>query len=299
METIFKQLLLQHLKKIGITYTNFSKIKLLSRGSINDVYLLSIDSKTKLIVKKNSDLFHKENLKAEASGLKTLKNIIPKNIPKVLNFFSSASFSVLILEWIETTNIPKKKSKESLGRMLASLHQKKYKQYGLAEDNFIGNTLQLGGWNDDWVEFYIEKRIHPQVKLLKNKNLIDQIFIKKIKKLNKSLKQYLNHNPFPSLLHGDLWSGNVIYNVLEKPYLIDPAIYYGDRETDLAMTQLFGEFDRCFYNAYEEAFPLEKGYEDRKDLYNFYHLLNHANIFGTSYLSEVMRILNRYTSVKI
>ena len=299
MKTIFKQLLLQHLKKIGITYTNHSKIKLLLDGPINDVYLLSIDSKTKLIVKKNSHLFHKENLKAEALGLKILKNMIPENVPQVLGFFSSDSFSVLILEWIETTHIPKKKSKESLGRTLANLHQKKYKQYGLAKNNFIGNTPQLGGWNDHWTQFYIEKRIYPQVKLLQKKNLIDQTFIKKIKKLNKSLKQYLNHNPFPSLLHGDLWSGNVIYSVLEKPYLIDPAIYYGDRETDLAMTQLFGGFDHCFYKAYQEVFPLKKGYEDRKDLYNFYHLLNHTNIFGASYLPEVIRILNRYTSVKI
>jgi len=170
----------------------------------------------------------------------------------------------------------------ALGRMLANAHRTPGPRFGWPRDNFIGSTPQRNGWCDDWAEFWRERRVQPQLELARRKGFdlpgIDPGPLLK------------NHKPQPSLLHGDLWSGNAGFTA-DGPVVFDPAVYYGDREADLAMTELFGGFPREFYKAYNEVFPLPEGYEKRKHLYNLYHLLNHLNLFGSGYLGQVKTTL--------
>jgi protein-ribulosamine 3-kinase len=169
----------------------------------------------------------------------------------------------------------------ALGRMLAAAHRKPGPRFGWSRDNYIGSTPQANGWGENWAEFWRERRLRPQLELANSRGFSLEM---------PSLHLLQNHHPKPSLLHGDLWSGNAGFTS-EGPVVFDPALYYGDREADLAMTELFGGFPREFYKAYNEAFPLPEGYERRKHLYNLYHLLNHLNLFGGGYLAQVKAAL--------
>ena len=166
-----------------------------------------------------------------------------------------------------------------LGTVLAAAHRKAGPRFGWRRDNYIGATPQANGWCDDWAQFWLERRLRPQIALAASKG-----FDIRIPDLGPILR---NHRPQPSLLHGDLWSGNAAFTTGGVPVLFDPAVYYGDREADLAMTELFGGFPAEFYAAYEAQFPLPAGYAQRKHLYNLYHLLNHLNLFGGGYLAQV------------
>jgi len=169
----------------------------------------------------------------------------------------------------------------ALAQMLAKLHLTTGPRFGWHRDNWIGATPQINGWRDDWATFFLECRLQPQLDLARKNGFSIQF----------SSTILLNdHRPKPSLLHGDLWSGNAGF-IDEGPVIFDPAVYYGDREADLAMTELFGGFPREFYASYRNAYPLDAGYEQRKHLYNLYHLLNHLNIFGSGYLAQVQRTL--------
>jgi protein-ribulosamine 3-kinase len=167
----------------------------------------------------------------------------------------------------------------ALARMLAKLHRHAAPRFGWATDNWIGLAPQRNGWRDDWVEFFREFRLRPQCERagLALPNLDYG-------------KLFEGHKPSPSLLHGDLWRGNVGFTA-QGPVLFDPAVYYGDREADLAMSELFGGFPQPFYAAYNAEYPLEGGYSVRKHLYNLYHLLNHLNLFGPGYRAQVERTL--------
>jgi fructosamine-3-kinase len=160
-----------------------------------------------------------------------------------------------------------------LGRLLARLHRETGSRFGWHRDNHIGRSPQANGWMDDWNEFWWTRRLEPQLR----RAGLDANF------LRNALR---DHRPVPSLLHGDLWSGNAGFTD-EGPVLFDPAVYYGDREADLAMTELFGGFAPGFYAAYERELPLDEGYAWRKHLYNLYHLLNHLNLFGGGYRAQV------------
>lgn len=157
--------------------------------------------------------------------------------------------------------------------MVAAMHRVTGPRYGWATDNFIGLAPQKNGWREDWAEFWRECRLRPQ---FERAGLKGEYFEDLLK----------DHHPQPSLLHGDLWNGNVGFTA-EGPVIFDPAVYYGDREADLAMTELFGGFPAEFYSEYNKAFPVSKEYETRKHLYNLYHLLNHLNLFGAGYRGQV------------
>jgi fructosamine-3-kinase len=165
---------------------------------------------------------------------------------------------------------------EAMGRMLAKLHRATGSRFGWHRDNYIGLSPQQNGWCDEWAEFFWERRIRPQADRA-------GLQVKRGRLLE-------NHKPQPSLLHGDLWSGNAGFTA-QGPVIFDPAVYYGDREADLAMTELFGGFPAEFYEAYDREWPLDAGYERRKHLYNLYHLLNHLNLFGGGYLGRVKATL--------
>ena len=171
----------------------------------------------------------------------------------------------------------------ALARMLATLHRSTGPRFGWEKENWIGLSPQKNGWSEDWIGFYRDHRLIPQ---LARANLM-----KDSESLLKNLDAFFeNHDPVPSLLHGDLWSGNVGFT-RAGPVIFDPAVYYGDREADLAMTELFGGFPAAFYAAYHAAWPLDSGCDVRKHLYNLYHLLNHLNLFGSGYLGQVKATL--------
>ncbi len=171
----------------------------------------------------------------------------------------------------------------AMARMLATLHRSAAQRFGWGSDNWIGLSPQKNAWSGEWIAFYRDFRLIPQLERAGLARDALQI----LQNLKNFFAQY---EPIPSLLHGDLWSGNAGFTP-QGPVLFDPAVYYGDREADLAMTELFGGFPREFYSSYEELFPLHPGYQTRRHLYNLYHLLNHLNLFGGGYLSQVQATL--------
>jgi len=215
-----------------------------------------------------------EAFAAEAEGLEALRPHI--RVPRVLDRGVEGAKAFIVLEYLE---LSAGGDFAALGGALASLHRNSGPRFGWPRDNYIGLGLQENGWCDDWAEFFRERRIKPQLERAGLRVKLD------------ALDRILDgHSPRPSLLHGDLWSGNAGFT-REGPVVFDPAVYYGDREADLAMTELFGGFPPEFYRAYSEALPLEPGYERRKHLYNLYHLLNHLNLFGGGYLAQVKSTL--------
>jgi len=212
---------------------------------------------------------------AEADGLDALRPHI--RVPRVLERGLRNGKAFILLEPLDL----RPGDYAALGRALATLHHQSGPRFGWARDNYIGLSPQQNGWCDDWLEFWVTRRMEPQISWAREKGF--DVSMPPMRLLEK-------HKPQPALLHGDLWSGNAGFTA-EGPVIFDPAVYYGDRETDLAMTELFGGFPRAFYRAYDEAFPLEPGYEKRKHLYNLYHLLNHLNIFGGGYLGQVKQTL--------
>ena len=200
-------------------------------------------------------------------------------MPKVLDRGARAGRAFIVLEKLE---LQRRGDYAAMGRMLAKLHCQNGSRFGWHRDNYIGLMPQLNAWHDSWPEFFQECRIKPQLEWARQKGFpLPAIDARPL------LEGY---DPEPSLLHGDLWSGNAGFTS-DGPVLFDPAVYYGDREADLAMTELFGGFPREFYRAYDEAYPLDREYEKRKHLYNLYHLLNHLNIFGGAYLGQVRATL--------
>jgi len=213
---------------------------------------------------------------AEVDGLEALRPHI--RVPKVLDHGVRKGKAFILLEQLD---LHRGGDYAALGRMLAALHRQTGPRFGWERDNYIGRSPQQNGWCDDWMEFWITRRMQPQISMAHDNGFTVSM---------PSMRLLENHKPQPSLLHGDLWSGNAGFTP-DGPVIFDPAVYYGDRETDLAMTELFGGFPEEFYQAYNEAFALDPGYEKRKHLYNLYHLLNHLNIFGGGYLRQVKETL--------
>jgi fructosamine-3-kinase len=230
--------------------------------------------------------------KAEVRGLTeiSLPGIIC--VPKVLGIENN----VVVLEFVEKGSY-KAGFHENFGRGLALLHRCASKDgFGFTEDNFIGDTVQLNlPRNKKWHDFYVANRLLPQYKLMEKNGFTDSSTNKIFDKLLSNLYKIIDDTAvIPSLLHGDLWSGNYFASKTGEAVIFDPAVYYGDRETDLAMTRLFGGFDEKFYSAYNDEFPLEYGNKERLPLYQLYHLMNHLNLFGSSYYREVIEIIKKY-----
>jgi fructosamine-3-kinase len=216
---------------------------------------------------------------AEADGLEALR-AAGCAAPQPLSHGAAGANAFLLMEFLELGGSG---DFAGLGTMLAALHRRAGERFGWRRDNFIGATPQANGWCESWAQFWRERRLEPQLALArKNGFALDAPDVEKFLQ---------HHQAQPSLLHGDLWSGNAGFVAGAAPVLFDPAVYYGDREADLAMTELFGGFPRAFYSAYEAAWPLPAGYARRKHLYNLYHLLNHLNLFGGGYLAQVRSTL--------
>ncbi len=262
------------------------KTRPVSGGSINQAYALIGGGKTYFV--KINGAAGAEMFQAEALGLKQISATNTIRVPKPLIWGVAGSNSYLVLEWLEFGGSSSSAWAE-MGKKLALLHRREgERRFGWEQNNTIGSTPQINDWEDNWAEFFARHRIGYQLKLARRKggNFGDE---NRIIGGVKSLLQH--HRPQPSLVHGDLWSGNA--GILEsgEPVILDPAVYYGDREVDIAMTELFGGFSGAFYQGYNEVYPLDSGYARRKTLYNLYHILNHFNLFGGGYAGGVERML--------
>ena len=185
------------------------------------------------------------------------------------------------------------KAMRALGRNLACLHCVTRDRYGWNRDNTIGSTPQINTQADDWVAFWRERRLGHQLRLAASLGHGGRLIANGERLLEKLPALFAGYNPPPSLLHGDLWSGNAAMEAGGEPVIYDPAVYYGDREADLAMTELFGGYSRSFYDAYRSEYPLDAGYAMRKHLYNLYHVLNHLNLFGGGYGAQAERMIEQ------
>jgi protein-ribulosamine 3-kinase len=264
----------------------------LSGGCISDAKKVGMKSGDIFLLKINeraSDMFLKE-----ANGLRELEKAAAVRVPKVIH----AEEDFILTEFINSS--PQKKNFFiEFGEKFSALHRYTSDSFGFYEDNYIGSTPQLNAAEEEeknnWTIFYFNKRILYQFKLAEKNGYSSSELRKGIGNLESKIESILRGSEeAPSLLHGDLWGGNFITDEKGEPCLIDPAVYYGHREADLAMTKLFGGFSSQFYSAYNEAFPLPEGYDYRENIYKLYHVLNHLNLFGGSYYGQAIRLIKFY-----
>ena len=264
-----------------------------SGGSINRTSILTLDDQTRVFVKENSGS-HERLFEAEAVGLEALSAAAGPRVARPLALYHSPSIQYLALEYIPGGS-KAHDFWQQFGRATALLHRyRSQSRYGFDIDNHIGRTPQINTWCDNWLQFFGEHRLGYQLQLACSKGLLDSATVTGLQKIIERLDRYLIEPEQPSLLHGDLWGGNYMVGPDGYAVLIDPAVYFGHREADLAMTELFGGFSARFYRSYEQSWPLQPGYRDRIELYNLYHLLNHLNLFGGGYAGSVRSIIRRY-----
>ena len=236
-----------------------------------------------------------KTFEAEAIGLRALAQVdAAVTIPEI-HGSGFSTYGYILLEWLE----PGEATDDVCTRMgvgLAELHRATADRYGFASDNYIGRLPQKNEFRDTWPSFFRDCRLEPQVQMARARGRWEATWNPLIDTVYNRLEDIIPEYPKASLVHGDLWSGNVMAIKDRDAALIDPAVYYGHREVDLAMTELFGGFKSIFYEAYKEAWALEGGYEERRELYNLYHLINHLNLFGASYKRGVETALKRFGS---
>lgn len=266
-------------------------------GDANEAYRLFLSNGETLFLKANS-IKRADFFRAEAEGIAALRSTGAMRVPRIHGVGTDDGYSFILMEYIDSAR-PVEGFWENLGTDLARMHKTdttvfiKSGKYGFERDNYIGAGVQKNTTKDSWVDFFSECRLRPQFELAEN--FFDAGMVRKINRLLDGLNRYLIEPDRTSLLHGDLWSGNFMSDEKGLPMLIDPAVYVGCNEADIAMTELFGGFDKRFYDSYFDFMGMVPGYDDRRDLYNLYHLLNHLNLFGSSYLYAVDRIIERYS----
>lgn len=255
----------------------------LSGGDINSAFRLKGNDKCYFVKLNRADLV--AMFEAEFAGLQDIAKTQAVRVPAPVVCGKTAEHSFLVLESLEF-GCSDKASDRLLGRQLALMHQQQQPYFGWHRDNTIGSTLQLNTQSHDWLTFWREQRLGFQLKLAATKGYGGRLQANGERLCSDMAALFDNYFPKPSLLHGDLWAGNAAADKLGRPVIFDPACYYGDREADLAMTELFGGFSRDFYSAYQAVWPLDHGYGLRKSFYNLYHVLNHLNLFGGGYLRQ-------------
>jgi len=254
-----------------------------SGGSINSAYRIETEQ-NRYFVKLNRESLL-PMFEAEAEGLHELRKPAVIRVPEPILCGAGHGYA-----WIVTEYIPFGRgggdSEALFGQQFAAMHRYQSDRFGWLRDNTIGSTPQINQWGSDWVEFYREHRLGYQLNLAASNGFKGSLQTKGQHLMADMGLFFESYSPEPSLMHGDLWGGNKGVDEAGNPVIFDPAVYYGDREADLAMTSLFGGFSTQFYDAYSEAWPLDEGYQTRKTLYNLYHILNHANLFGGGYASQ-------------
>lgn len=265
--------------------------QLIAGGSINRAVSIG-EGDTRYFVKLNDAAGSLGMFEAEAAGLRLLAQPGVLRVPRPICLGMSGTTAYLVLEYIELGRSGAA-GDERLGAGLAAIHRVTRPCFGWDRDNTIGSTPQINRQTDDWVTFYRDHRLGFQLDLAERNGYAGSLTEAGRRLLEKLPTLCAGHRPLASLLHGDLWGGNAAFDCDGMPVIYDPAVYFGDRETDLAMTELFGGFGAPFYRAYQTAWPLDVGYELRRDLYQLYHVLNHLNLFGAGYASNARRIIDR------
>ena len=231
-------------------------------------------------------------LEAEAAGLDELARAQAVRVPRVCGAGTTATTAYLALEWIDIARSTGQ-AEGLLGEQLATQHRVLAPRFGWTRDNTIGSTPQSNDTSADWVEFFRERRLRAQLELAQRNGFTGRLQEHGALLLDLMGAYFSSYRPMPSLLHGDLWGGNWGVDAAGSPVIFDPAVYYGDREADLAMTGLFGGFGNAFYTAYHSSWPLDQAAGARRALYNLYHVLNHANLFGGSYAAQAISTIDR------
>jgi fructosamine-3-kinase len=240
---------------------------------------------------KTGPLSTAEMFAAEADGLSELSRSGAVYVPEVIAEGQCEAMVFLALEWLALEPVDAQ-VEHSFGEQLAELHRTTAEQFGWHRDNTIGLTAQRNTWTDNWVDFYREHRLSFQLRLAADNGFRSELQGRGARLLKRLPIYFENTQPVASLLHGDLWGGNWGCTA-GRPVIFDPAVYYGDRETDIAMTRLFGGFGAAFYEAYEACWPLPDGHHERQDLYQLYHVLNHLNLFGSGYLGRAISLMDK------
>ena len=261
----------------------------------------SINQSAKITLSDGTDCFLKWNTSAdprmfevEEKGLALLASANTElRVPQVLATGKTENGIGFLAQEFMQEGQANPDSADQFGRELAALHQHHHNQFGLDYDNYIGRLPQSNNWHSDWTTFFIKERMQPQLKMATDAGKLDNNTVKHFESMYKQLPDIFPEEQ-PSLLHGDLWGGNYFFDAEGVPTIYDPAVYYGHREIELAFTHLFGGFSGKFYSAYEEAYPMESGFSQRKDIYNLYPLLVHTNLFGGTYARQVEGIVNRF-----
>jgi protein-ribulosamine 3-kinase len=256
-------------------------------GSINDAFTLEGNDGECYFLKLN-DRRHHAMFAAETAGLAAIAATAAIRVPQVIAHGVADDQSYLVLECLKLTA---RGNDGLLGEQLAALHRCMGPSFGYTQDNFIGTSAQPNAWNQDWINFWREQRLGFQLQLAAANGYGGQLRSLGEKLLDALPSFFDGYVPAPSLLHGDLWSGNHAFLADGMPVVFDPAAYFGDRECDLAMTELFGGYSANFYAAYRGTWPLNAGYVLRRDLYNLYHILNHANLFGGGYARQAEQMM--------
>ncbi len=229
----------------------------------------------------------------EAKGLELLRNADAIHVPNLVGYGKTQDNRIfLILEWIDKGRRSRQFWQE-FATALAELHRNTGSTFGLDFDNYIGSLPQYNDSHTNWVDFFIEQRMEPQIAIGQKAGQLPEATIEQLRNCYTHFRDLFPEEQ-PALLHGDLWGGNYMVNEAGNPSLIDPAVYYGHREMELAFTQMFGGFSATFYEAYHHDFPLAPGFDERKDVYNLYPLLVHVNLFGGGYLMELESIVRRF-----
>lgn len=258
-------------------------------GDINLAYRLQT-TLGNFFIKINSRHKFPGIFESEESGLTAIRKTNAIAVPEVILQGATENETYLMLQWIDAGQ-SSGTSSQKLGRQLAQMHRNTSTQFGFKADNYMGSLHQSNKWHNSWAQFFIEERLEPMVKIAVNKNELVKSDMRQFNELYKKLPGLFTEEP-PALLHGDLWGGNYLISTEAKAYLIDPAVSYGNREFDIAMTTLFGGFDRVFYEAYNQEFPLPPGWQQRLKLWNLYPLLVHVNLFGGMYARQVRENLS-------
>ncbi len=283
------QSIVQHIEQTTGQVFSVRQQQSMAGGSINDAFLLTGNDERQYFVKTN-DSGRQDMFEAEVRGLQEMASSNSIKVPEPVCFGDDQSQSYIVLEYLDMGGLA---NQNVLAEQLAAMHQKTAEQFGWVINNTIGATFQANAWNRSWIDFWSEQRLGFQLKLAAENGYGGVLQSLGEKLLIEMPVLFTGREIKPSMLHGDLWGGNVAGLKDGTPVIFDPAFYYGDREADIAMTYVFGGFTADFYASYQNAFPLDDGFAVRKTFYNIYHIINHLNLFGGGYHGQAIHMIEQ------